>query len=56
MTREEQIVFLKEVLGWNFRMIGRAFDISHETARTIYKKHVKQFIDEYDQIMEHLKI
>ena len=53
MTREEMIVFMHDVMGLSFRQIGRTFDMSHETARTIYLKYRPRF--KLEEVLEYLK-
>lgn len=53
MTREETIVFLRDVLGWSFRKIGRAYEISHTGARKIYLKFRPKF--NLEEVMEYMK-
>lgn len=54
MTREETIVFLHDALGWSFRMIGRAYEISHTAVRKIYMKHVAKF--DLAEVLDVIKI
>lgn len=53
MTQGETIVFLKDVLGWSYRMIGRALQLSHEGVRKIYFKERPKF--NLDDVLEILK-